>query len=63
MCAQAMVVDVSNHRGWDPGRDFWRSLRIHKVASTRLDIDVDFDGGGTASDITTGIHLGDVDQG
>jgi hypothetical protein len=58
-----MVVDVSNHRGWDPGRDFWRSLRHHKVAPTRIDIDVVFDGRGTASDVTTGIHLGDVDQG
>jgi hypothetical protein len=57
-----MVVDVSNHRGWDPGRDFWRSLRHHKVAPTRIDIDVDFDGRGTASDVS-GIHLGDVDQG
>ena len=62
VCAQAMVVDVSNHRGWDPGRDFWRSLRHHKVAPTRIDIDVDFDGRGTASDVS-GIHLGDVDQG
>jgi hypothetical protein len=24
---QVMMVDASNHRGWDPGRDFWRSLR------------------------------------
>jgi len=48
VCAQVMVVDVSNHRGWDSGRDFWRSLRHHQVALTRRDIDVDFDGRGTA---------------
>ena len=46
--AQVMVVDVYNHRGWDPGRDFWRSLRHHQVAPPRHDIDVDFDGRGTA---------------
>jgi len=43
-----MVVDVSNHRGWDPRRDFWRSLHHHQVAPPRHDIDVDFDGRGTA---------------
>jgi hypothetical protein len=32
VCAQVMVVDVYNHRGCDPGRDFWRSLRHHQVA-------------------------------
>ena len=48
VCAQVMVVDVYNHRGCDPGRDFWRSLRHHQVAPPRRDIDVDFDGRGTA---------------
>jgi hypothetical protein len=43
-----MVVDVSNHRAWDPGQDFWRSLRHHQVSPTRRDIDVDFNGRGTA---------------
>ena len=27
VCAHVMMVDASNHSGWDPGRDFWRSLR------------------------------------
>jgi hypothetical protein len=57
-----MVGDVSNHRGWDPGRDFWRSLRHHEAAPTRIDIDVDFDGRGTPRDDTTGTHLDDDDQ-
>ena len=30
--AQVMVVDASNHSGWDPGRDFWRSLRHREEA-------------------------------
>ena len=25
---QVMMVDASNHRCWDPGWDFWRSLRL-----------------------------------
>ena len=29
---QAMMVDASNHCGWDPGRDFWRSLRLSDEA-------------------------------
>ena len=29
---QVMMVDASNHRGWDPGRDFWRSLRLSDEA-------------------------------
>ena len=29
---QVMLVDASNHRGWDPGRDFWRSLRLSDEA-------------------------------
>ncbi len=41
-------IDVSNHRGWDPRLDFWRSLHHHQVAPPRHDIDVDFDGRGTA---------------
>ena len=60
---QAMVVAVSNHRGWDPGRAFWRSLRHHEPAPTRLDIDVDFDGKGNAGDVSTGILLADDDPG
>ena len=59
VCVQAMVVAVSNHSCWDPGRAFWRSLRHHETAPTRFDIDVDFDGGGTAGDVHTWIHLGD----
>ena len=54
-------IDVSNHRGWDPGREFWRSPSHHKVALTRRDIDVDFDGRGTAGDTPTKIHIG-VDE-
>ena len=57
VCVQAMVVAVSNHSCWDPGRAFWRSLRHHETAPTRFDIDVDFDGRGNAGDVTTGIHL------
>ena len=61
---QSMVVAVSNHRGWDPGRAFWRSLRHHEPAPTRLDIDdVDFDGKGNAGDVSTGILLADDDPG
>ena len=60
---QSMVVAVSNHRGWDPGRAFWRSLRHHETAPTRFDIVVDFDGRGNAGDVTTGILLADDDQG
>ena len=63
VCVQAMVVAVSNHSGWDPGRAFWRSLRHHETAPTRFDIDVDFDGRGNAGDVTTGILLEDDDQG
>jgi hypothetical protein len=59
VCVQAMVVAVSNHSGWDPGRAFWRSLRRHESAPTRFDIDVEFDGGGNAGDVITWIHLGD----
>ena len=29
---QVMMVDAYNHRGWDPGRDFWRSLRLSEEA-------------------------------
>ena len=29
---QAMVVAVSNHSGWDPGREFWRSPRHREEA-------------------------------
>jgi hypothetical protein len=29
---QVMMVDASNHCGWDPGRDFWRSLRLSDEA-------------------------------
>ena len=61
VCVQAMVVAVSNHSCWDPGRAFWRSLRHHETAPTRFDIDVDFDGGGTAGDVHTWIHLADDD--
>ena len=32
VCVQVMVVDASNHSGWDPGRDFWRSLRHREKA-------------------------------
>ena len=60
---KAMVVAVSNHSGWDPGRAFWRSLRHHETAPTRFDIVVDFDGRGNAGDVTTGILLADDDQG
>jgi hypothetical protein len=60
---QAMVVAVSNHNGWDPGRAFWRSLRHHETAPTRFDIDVDFDGKGNAGDVSTGILLADDDPG
>jgi hypothetical protein len=64
VCVQAMVVAVSNHSGWDPGRAFWRSLRHHEPAPTRLDIDdVDFDGKGNAGDVSTGILLVDDDPG
>jgi len=44
-------------------RAFWRSLRHHETAPTRFDIDVDFDGGGTAGDVHTWIHLADDDPG
>ena len=30
--ALVMMVDASNHSGWDPGRDFWRSLRHREEA-------------------------------
>jgi hypothetical protein len=30
--AQVTVVDASNHSGWDPGRDFWLSLRHREEA-------------------------------
>ena len=30
--AHVMMVDASNHSGWDPGRDFWRSLRHREEA-------------------------------
>ena len=30
--AHVMLVDASNHSGWDPGRDFWRSLRHREEA-------------------------------
>jgi len=29
---QVMMVDASNDSGWDPGRDFWRSLRLSDEA-------------------------------
>ena len=29
---QVMMVDDSNHCGWDPGRAFWRSLRLSDEA-------------------------------
>jgi hypothetical protein len=29
---QVLMVDASNHCGWDPGRDFWRSLRLSDEA-------------------------------
>ena len=32
---QVMMVDASNHRGWDPGRDFWRSLRLSPKSQRR----------------------------
>ena len=32
VCAHVMMVDASNHSGWDPGRDFWRSLRHREEA-------------------------------
>ncbi len=63
VCIQAMVVAVSNHSGWDPGRAFWRSLRHHETAPTRFDIVVDFDGRSNAGDVTTGILLADDDPG
>jgi hypothetical protein len=43
-------------------KKFWRSLRHHEAAPTRIDIDVDFDGRGTPRDDTTGTHLDDDDQ-
>jgi hypothetical protein len=58
-----LVVAVSNHSGWDPGRAFWRSLRHHETVPSRFDIVVDFDGRGNAGDVTTGILLADDDQG
>ena len=30
--AQVIVVDASNHNGWDPGLDFWMSLHHREEA-------------------------------
>ena len=30
--AQVIVVDASNHSGWDPGLDFWMSLHHREEA-------------------------------
>ena len=38
-----------------------RIERRYEAAPTRFDIDVDFDGGGTAGDVHTWIHLADDD--
>ncbi len=50
-------------KGLSTGMGEVRIERRYEAAPTRFDIDVDFDGGGTAGDVHTWIHLADDDPG